>query len=112
MQIADRFRLELMLEACDKLAELISETDREKYQLDYKVYTSVIKTIEMIGESASRISKDIQLLHPEIPWKNLVAVRNRLTHVYWDIDFDIVWNVATVQMPIVRQSIVSVLEDS
>jgi uncharacterized protein with HEPN domain len=86
-----------------------SSSDRQHFEADYKTYTSVIKTIEMIGESASRVSKEVQMAEATIPWKQLVGFRNRLIHVYWDIDFDIVWTVATEQMPLIRSHLQRIL---
>ncbi len=53
----------------------------------------------MVGEAASRISGGYKSQHPEIPWKQMAAMRNRLIHGYFTIDPDIVWNTAKTELP-------------
>jgi len=60
---------------------------------------SIVKSVELIGEAASRISKECRDTHPEIPWNDIVAMRNRLIHVYFDIDLDRVWDTVTDDLP-------------
>lgn len=55
--------------------------------------------MELIGEAATRISKEGRVAHSEIPWTDIVAMRNRLIHVYFDIDLDRVWDTVTDDLP-------------
>lgn len=60
---------------------------------------SIVKSIEIIGEAASTVSKEFREKHKEIPWANIIAMRNRLIHVYFDIDLDRVWDTITDDLP-------------
>jgi uncharacterized protein with HEPN domain len=60
---------------------------------------ALIKCIEIIGEAASRVSHETQAAHPEIPWPDIVGMRNRLIHVYFDIDLDRVHDTITSDLP-------------
>ncbi len=60
---------------------------------------SLVKDIEIIGEAATRISEDCRRESPEIPWRNIVTMRNRLIHGYFDINLDIVWKTVTEELP-------------
>ena len=60
---------------------------------------SIIKAIELIGEAASRVTKESRDLHPEIPWNVIITMRNRLIHAYFDIDLDRVWDTVTDDLP-------------
>jgi uncharacterized protein with HEPN domain len=55
---------------------------------------SLIKDIETIGEAASKVSQDTQAALPAISWRTIIATRNRLVHVYFDVDFKVVWETA------------------
>ena len=55
----------------------------------------LIKDVENIGEAASRVSPETQAALPAIDWRTIVSTRNRLIHVYFDIDFKVVWETAT-----------------
>jgi uncharacterized protein with HEPN domain len=65
----------------------------------------VMMTIAIIGEAASRISKEAQARYPEIPWQQIIGMRNRLIHVYFDINLDFVWEAAIVSVPKLIQDV-------
>jgi len=53
----------------------------------------------VVGEAASRVSPEVRERHPSIPWRQIVAMRNRLIHGYDVLDFDVLWNTVTLEMP-------------
>jgi uncharacterized protein with HEPN domain len=53
---------------------------------------SLVKSVEIMGEAASKVTKVSRDGHPEVPWLNIIGMRNRLIHVYFDIDLDRVWD--------------------
>ncbi|RPI66604.1 MAG: DUF86 domain-containing protein [Ignavibacteriales bacterium] len=60
---------------------------------------SVIKEIEIIGEAASKISEEIKIKYPEIPWKDIIGMRNRLIHGYFEVNIELVWNTVKNNLP-------------
>lgn len=60
---------------------------------------AVVRSLEIIGEAASKISSDFRAQHAEIPWRRVIALRNRLIHEYMGINFNIVLNVLNVEIP-------------
>ena len=60
---------------------------------------SLVKCIEIIGEAASKVTKDSRDQFPEIPWAVIVAMRNRLIHAYYDVDLDRVWDTLSDDLP-------------
>ncbi len=60
---------------------------------------SIIKDIEIIGEAASRVSNETVHSHPQVPWGDAVAMRNRLVHGYFDVDAEVVWNTVKKDLP-------------
>jgi uncharacterized protein with HEPN domain len=59
----------------------------------------VIRCIEIIGEAASRLSKEFRKAHPDVPWQYMIGMRNRIIHGYFDIDPDLVWKTASQELP-------------
>lgn len=59
----------------------------------------LVRLLEIVGEAASRISPDRRALHPEIPWTQIVGLRNRLIHGYDTVNFDILWSILTADLP-------------
>jgi uncharacterized protein with HEPN domain len=64
----------------------------------------------VIGEAASKISLDLRKAHPDIPWQKIIGMRNRLIHVYFDIDYDIIWQTLKENLPPVIEQIQAILK--
>lgn len=67
---------------------------------------ALVRLIEIIGEAANRVPKQEQILYPGIPWAQIISLRNRLIHGYDAVDFDILWQIITQDLP----PLVAVLE--
>lgn len=65
----------------------------DKFVEDGKTVRAVIHSIEVIGEAASKISIEFRKEHPDIPWQKIIGMRNRLIHIYFDVDFDVDYNI-------------------
>jgi uncharacterized protein with HEPN domain len=59
----------------------------------------MVRLLEVIGEAANRLPKEDRGLYPNIPWPEIVGLRNRLIHGYDEVDFDILWEIVTVDLP-------------
>ena len=64
-----------------------------------RLQDSVIRRLEVIGEAAGRISTQFREQHPEIPWHDMIGMRNRMIHGYDDVDIEIVWNTVQRRLP-------------
>jgi len=67
---------------------------------------ALVRLLEIVGEAAGRISKQVCACHPEIPWPEIIGLRNRLVHGYDAVDYDILWQIITDDLP----ALVSMLE--
>lgn len=99
MQEADLIRLKHMLDASTEILEFTRDKNREDLVNDRKLNLSVVHLLEIIGEAASGISTEAQDNYPQIPWKVIIGMRNRLIHGYFDIDLEIVWKTVTQDIP-------------
>jgi len=88
----DRIRVLQMIDACEEALQ-IAETHSRITLL------AVMKDIEIIGEAAAKVTKATQLESPEIPWAEILAMRNRLIHGYFDINSDTVWQTISKDIP-------------
>ena len=88
-----------MIEGAEAAIEFVSGRRRSDLDDDHMLLLATIKAIEIIGEAASRLSANMRESAPDIPWGDIVAIRNRLTHVYFDVNPDIVWQCATEELP-------------
>lgn len=86
MQPEDRIRLKHIIEEAKEACLYVQGLSFEDFLHDGKTVRAVIRSIEIIGEAASKISMKLREDYPDIPWKKIIGMRNRLIHVYFDID--------------------------
>jgi uncharacterized protein with HEPN domain len=63
------------------------------------VVDAVVRNFEIIGEASKNIPEEIQLKYPEIPWKKMYGLRNLISHEYFGVDYEMIWEIATVNLP-------------
>ena len=93
-----------MLVASRKAARFAQGLDHERFAQSDLHQNAIFKVLEIIGEAASRISDDTRKAHSEIPWADIVGLRNRIVHAYFEIDLTVVWNIVSDDVPaLIRQ---------
>ena len=95
----DAIRLHHMLDAAKEAFSFVQGKERSDLDNDRKLVLSLVRLVEVIGEAAGQIDKELQTAHPEIPWPAIVGMRNRLIHAYFDIDLDRVWDTVKDDLP-------------
>jgi len=109
---SDREFLQDIQEAARRIAEYISGMTYEDFLKDSKTQDAVIRNLEIIGEATKNLSREIRAAHPDIPWRAMAGVRDRLIHDYFGVNLDIVWQIVTVELPEVTARIAAVLEST
>lgn len=108
MQRDDRLRLQHMLDASQEAVRFTQGKNRDELDHDRVLALALVKLIEIVGEAASRVTAESQRAHPNVPWRDIVAMRNRLIHGYFDVDLDRVWDTVTDDFP----PLLALLEDA
>lgn len=98
-----------ILEAAKLAIHYIDEITREEFFGSTQYQDAVIRRIEVIGEAARRISEETQAAYPEIPWSDLISMRNVMIHEYDDIDIGIVWETVRNDLPPLVNSLENIL---
>ncbi len=88
-----------MLEYGREIAELMRGKTLVDLRDDRMLQLSVARLLEILGEAARRLSNKFRAAHPEVPWREIAGMRNRLVHVYDDINLGVVWRTATEDVP-------------
>ena len=91
MHTNDEIRLRHMLEAAYEAESFARGRKRADLDEDRMLVLSLLKAIEIVGEAASQVTDVGRNQLPSIPWSEIIGMRNRLVHVYFDIDLDIVY---------------------
>jgi uncharacterized protein with HEPN domain len=100
MSADDLIRLRHMLEAPQTALNFMKDENRDSLNTDQKLVFAVVRAVEIVGEAASKLTKDFRDKNPQVPWAAIVGMRNRLIHAYFDVDLDQVWSAITVDLPI------------
>ncbi|MBN9483395.1 MAG: hypothetical protein BGO70_13010 [Bacteroidetes bacterium 43-93] len=102
--------LEDILTAAQKILAYTANISYEDFIADDKTIDAVVRNFEIIGEAANRISEDYKLLHPEIEWRRMIGLRNRIIHEYFGVDYEIVWQIIQENIPELRERIEETLK--
>ena len=95
----DTVSLRHMLDHAREAVSFIQNRSRSDLDTDRLLSLALVRLAEVVGEAAARVSKARRRQHSEIPWSQIVGLRNRLIHGYDTIDFDILWQILTVDLP-------------
>lgn len=99
-----------MLEAAELATRYLDGRKRADLDNDLPLAYFLIKNFEIIGEAASRVTREFRDSHPHIPWRAAIDLRNHLVHVYFDIDRDVIWNTAQIFLPDLINDLRSILK--
>jgi len=95
----DLNRLFHMLEAAREAAGYVKGRCRDDLDIDRPLAHSLVRCLEIIGEAASKVSPEYRAMAPQIAWADMIGMRNRLIHAYFDINLNIVWRTVTEELP-------------
>lgn len=99
MRKDDAIRLRHMLDASMEILSFVQGIERSSLDTDRKLSLALIRSVEVVGEAASKISQECREEFPNMPWASMVAMRNRLIHAYFEIDLDVLWETITEDIP-------------
>ena len=99
MDARDRIRIRHMLDAAKEALSFVRGQNRAALDWDRKLMLSLVLEVEIIGEAASQVSPATRKKHPTIPWQDIIAMRHRLIHAYFDVDLDILWDTIRKDVP-------------
>ena len=85
--------LQDIVDAADRIVSYVEGMTRNEFEADQMRIDAVIRHFQIIGEAVKKIPSSIRDRHPSIPWQEIAAFRNRVTHVYFDVNLDVTWNV-------------------
>jgi uncharacterized protein with HEPN domain len=91
----DRLTLGQMLDTVRRIRAVVRGQKRKTFEADDVRQLALLHLIQMLGEAASRVSAAFREAHPELPWGQMVGMRNRIVHGYDHVDPDVGWRVAT-----------------
>ncbi len=94
-----RFYVNDMIDFSEKVLTYTNGLNQTDFIASGLNYDATIRNLELIGEAATHIPCEVRNAHPEIPWRMIIATRNRLIHGYLGIDEDTLWSIITEDIP-------------
>jgi len=97
-----------ILDSIEDIENFIQEMSFDDFKDDRKTINAVVRSIEIIGEASKKIPKRLRDSRPEIPWKKMAGMRDKLTHAYFGIDLEIIWKVASEEIRQIKPGILKI----
>ena len=108
MLAEDGVRIRHMVGAAESVGRFVAGRRRQDLDQDEMLRFALTRAIEIIGEAASRVSPEGQKSVPAVPWKEVMGMRNRLAHAYFDVDPDVLWRTAIEAVPMLLTQLLTV----
>ena len=100
-----------ILENMRDAREFIRGMSYEQFAADKRTVNAVLRSIEIIGEATKNVPEDVRARYPQIPWREMAGMRDKVIHFYFGVDKEIVWLVAKERIPILQPLIEQILRD-
>ncbi len=103
--------LQDIVEASERIDSYVKDVAYNEFKMDQMRIDAVIRNLQIIGEAVKKIPDSIRDVYPNIAWQEIAGMRNRVTHVYFNVDINIIWDVVQSELPSFQAQIQQILEE-
>lgn len=98
--------------AMESIEAFIAGIDFETFQTDDKTASAVMRKLEIIGEAVKQVPDEIRQKYPQVPWKEMAGMRDKLIHFYFGVDYFLVWKAITERVPEIKEELQRILQSA
>jgi uncharacterized protein with HEPN domain len=98
-----------MLDSTTAILSFVNGKRRKDLESNRMLLSAIIRELEILGEAAGKISLETQNLYPDLPWRKVIGMRNRLIHAYFDVDPDVVWKTIQNGLPSLSEELKKII---
>ena len=111
MKKDDAVFLQHILDAIEQIGAYTKDVSGEQFMQNRLLQDGVIRQLEIIGEASRNLSSELCQRHAEVPWSQIIGLRNRIAHAYFSVELRIVWEIVQDDLPLLKQQIGSILAE-
>ncbi len=102
---SEKLYLQDILDAINQIEEYQKEMTLEEFINDRKTVEAIVRNLEIIGEAANNIPSEFKTVHHNIPWREMISMRNKVLHEYFGVDLEILWKTTHEDLQQLKQNI-------
>ena len=111
MKKDDTVYLRHILDAIKQIETYLESVQEDKFLQTRLVQDAVVRQLEIIGEATRNLSTEFRVKYSEVPWNQIIGLRNRIAHDYLNVDIQIVWEITQNDIPTLEQQVMQILEE-
>jgi uncharacterized protein with HEPN domain len=101
-----------ILDSIEKIENFVEGFDFEEFSKDPKTIYAVIRALEIIGEATKKLPNSLKVEHPEVPWRDMAGLRDKVAHDYFGVDLEVVWDTAIDDAPSLKPLTMKILNET
>lgn len=98
-----------ILEECGFILRVKSGRSRQQLLDDEVISRAIVRSLEIIGEATKKVPEEVKVKYPHVPWAEMAGMRDVLIHDYFGIDYDVVWNTISTDIPELHEALETII---
>jgi uncharacterized protein with HEPN domain len=98
-----------IIEAAEEIGRYLADIESDQFLGNQLLRSAVLHQLTIIGEAAARLPTELRERHADVPWRDIIAFRNLAVHAYFRIEWDLVWETAVNDVPLLRRQVDNIL---